>query len=308
MTHQRTVEQANAGKGRCLGVALTLFAAMLVPAGSLRAQSDAVDAGLIGGEPMVDLQDGTQEALVLFTPYVFIPMKVKGSTTVADATVNLDLGIDDILDHFDVIGVSGLLEMRQGREEGTWGLYFAAFYLDLDSDQFFLDTPFPGANKLGVSVDIEQTQIDLGVSYRPWVIPIGDAEHVFQRHLDIDVSYGARYINLKQVVTVSTVAGGMDLGGTEDWVDMAIGVRAKLYANEKWNLSLASSASGFGIGSGSDLMINAIFGVQYQPNPRTRIRFEYQYYSIDYTGREDDGEFGIDLEMHGPWIGMGIMF
>ena len=38
-----------------------------------------------------------------FTPYMFIPANVEGDSTVSGTTVDINLGIDDILENFDVL-------------------------------------------------------------------------------------------------------------------------------------------------------------------------------------------------------------
>ncbi len=100
---------------------------------------------------------------VSFTPYFWVP-DIDIKSTVAGGTVGIDVGFSDIVDNFDVFGLSGRVEMWKG----DWGLFFDGMYTDLEGD-FSLSTPGP---TIGVDVSIEDAVLDFGVMYKLFKVPL----------------------------------------------------------------------------------------------------------------------------------------
>jgi len=239
----------------------------------------------------------------LVTPYAFVPT-VDADTTVAGTTVKLDLGFDDIIDNFDVLAFSTLIEARRDR----WGFFVNIFYLSLDSKTFDIHAPLPVPIVPGVNVDVEQIQVDFGPMYRFYDAPVLDGDGNGYPNLVIDGLVGARYMSLKQDLDVGLGPATVGLGGKEDWFEPMVGGRVALNTSEKLMLKVGGSAGGFGLEDASDLSANIVTGLGYQATERVQLRCEYQFYWLDYSTTRRDGEFGFDGFLHGPWLGLTIAF
>ena len=238
---------------------------------------------------------GSDEWEIQVTPYFWAPA-VDADTTVSGQTAPLDLSFSDILDNFDVFGLSGRVEAWRGK----LGFIFDGMYVDLDGD-FSLQTPGPSTPKVGV--DIKQTMVDLAVSYRfvetpqVWFEPI----------------VGVRYTELTQEITLSEIYApvgpvGTILGGTEDWLEPFIGARAVFHLTEKWQILLRGDVGGFGIGDASDLTWNFLAGLGFRPWQRVSFKLGYRVYSLDYETGSGSDKFGFDGTLDGPQIGVTIHF
>ena len=237
------------------------------------------------------------------TPYVFIPSNVDADSTVGGVTLSLDLDFDDIMDNFDVLGFSTLIELRRG----DWGLFSNIVFVKLDSDEFHLETPVP-APPARVTVNIEQFEVDLGLMYRLVHLPVGEPTNGEQAELMFDVLVGGRIMSYKQQVEVNLGAGVGKPGGRETWVEPIIGGKIELEGVREWSFIVGGAVGGFGIGSASDLTANLVAGVGYRPADWIQLRFEYQFFFMDYSRNRSDGEFGFDGTIQGPWLGASIDF
>jgi hypothetical protein len=228
------------------------------------------------------------------TPYFFAP-SVDADTTVDGATVPLDLSFSDILDDFDVFGLSARVEANKGK----WGFIFDGMYIDLDGD-FSIEIPPPIT---GVDVDIEQTVLDFAVSYRVVETP----------KLVFDPIVGARYTYLKQKINLNgnhPIVGpiGTELGQSEQWFEPFIGAKLAYILTEKWTLLFRGDVGGFGIGSASELTWNLLAGVDFRPWQRASFKFAYRIYNLDYETGSGTNKFGFDGTLHGPMLGVTFYF
>jgi len=98
----------------------------------------------------------------IVTPYLWLP-SVDAKATADGTTQSLDLDFSDIIDTFDVFGLSSLFEARKGK----WSLVFDFMYVDLDAR---FRNPIPILDKVGV--DIEQAEFLFGVGYRLLELPL----------------------------------------------------------------------------------------------------------------------------------------
>jgi len=228
------------------------------------------------------------------TPYFFAP-SVDADTTVAGATVPLDLSFGDVLDNFDVFGLSARVEAWKGK----WGIIFDGMYVDLDGD-FSIQNP-PPINSVGV--DIEQTMLDFAVSYRLVETP----------KLILDPIVGVRYTKLKQKISLNgnhPILGpkGTKLGQSENWYEPFIGAKLAYLLSEKWTLLFRGDVGGFGIGSASDLTWNLLVGVDFRPWQRASFKCAYRIYNLDYETGSGTNKFGFDGTLQGPMLGVTYYF
>ena len=227
------------------------------------------------------------------TAYAFLPFSSEGTSVVAGQSVPIDLDLSDALDLLD-FAVSG----RYEGWKGDFGLVVDLNYLSLSAD-----SSLPGPAGGSASVDIEQYWVGLLGAYRVASGKIGGTN----RRYSIDVQGGARYNHLKQEANISGPGPGMKLGGTANWWEPVIGVRAIWEINDRWTGAVLADAGGFGVND-SELQWSATLGFDYQINESSSLKLGVRYYSIDYAGSLSDGDFEYDVTQVGPFIGYSYSF
>jgi len=232
-------------------------------------------------------------------PYIWIPASIKGDSTVSGSTAKLDLTFGDIIDDFDkIFALSGRLEAWKG----DWGIIFDGMYVSLESE--FNVNPFGGGpRELDIDVDIEQSIVDFGLGWRAIDRPFDEAASEGPR-LRIDLLGGLRYQYLKQRIDLAPVS----LGTSKDWVELMIGARVEVQLNEKLAVGVRADASGFGIGSASDLTWNLYAGIDYRFKSSFSLKLGYRLLDMDYDNGSGRDEFGLDVRLHGPYIGATFRF
>ena len=219
------------------------------------------------------------------TPYAWLPATIDVDSTVAGTTVPIDMDLGDVFDHFDVFAFS----MRGEYWWGQWGIVADGMWTDLDGKGEELPIPFIDK----ATVDIDEGILDVLAAYRFQIFEKGS----------IRIMAGGRYHYLKQEITVTPVIGSdIKLGTSKDWMEILLGAQYLQPFAEHWALTARGDASGFGIGSGSDITCSALAGIGYKINPDWSTEVGYRYYYIDYSADQDD--FGLEGNMHGPWLGV----
>ena len=247
-------------------------------------------------DPCVKKQPVDDKWNFLVTPY-FNANSLDLKSTVNGQTAEVDLDFSDLLDDFDVWGVSTRVEARKG--ESKWGLFLDGWYIDLESD-FKMADPIVQE----VDVDIEQAQVDLAVMYQLFKgLPMKKAGCYLP--LSLNVWGGARYAYLKQKIKprsgVPTIPN--TLGKSKDWVEPVVGASIHFPLTRKLTLNVLGDISGFGVGSASDKTWTFTSGFDYQLFEKVSIKLAYKIYDIDYSNGSGTSEFGLDGKEEGPWLG-----
>lgn len=180
--------------------------------------------------------------------YAFLPARSSGSSTVAGATVPIDLDLGDALDLL-VFAAAGRYEIWRG----DWGFIVDANYVSLEANG---NLPTPGG--AAFSADIRQKWLGLLAAYKAV-----DAVNSKGQRYAIDLQFGARYNSLRQEVTISTPPPIPVLGGDQGWVEPVVGVRGTWMLDDKWTAIASLDLGGFGAG-GNDLQIGANIGVDWR--------------------------------------------
>ena len=102
--------------------------------------------------------------------------------------------------------------------------------------------------------------------------------------------------------------GPIPLGTSKDWIEPMIGARIIVPLNEKLSFGLRGDASGFGIGSASDLTWNLVGGVDIKMSPTFDLKLGWRVLDIDYESGSGATAFGLDVTMHGPYFAGTIRF
>jgi len=238
------------------------------------------------------------------TPYLFLPLRTKGQSTVAGATVDIDLNLKRTLELLNV-AFSARLEAWKGR----FGLVSDLYYVHLNLDRGVTIRP-PRNPQLNIDVDID---VDVN-AHQGWLAAFGvyrvlDGHFAKSgHHYFWDAGVGVRWNRLRQEVEVGI---GIDiapvpevqnrLGGRKSWWEPTVGTRVGFTLNDCLTLAARTEIGGFGAG-GDDLQWNLLIGLDWRAWETSSLRFGYQYYSIDYSSTLPDGRFAYDIEQHGPYI------
>ncbi len=221
---------------------------------------------------------------------------IDGEASIAGTTANIDLSFSDIFDAFDVFAVSGRVEAWK---DNKWGIIFDGMYLDLDGD-----FPTPGPLPAIINVDISQAQIDLGLGYRLFDQSFGRDDKEWPR-VAVDLLSGARYQYFKSELTIGALP---TLGGSSDWMEPFIGGRVWLRFNDKFAFVVRGDASGFGIGSASDLTWNLVAGINYRLKETMTLHAGFKAQGFDYSNGSGLSQFGSDWTARGLVLAMTMAF
>lgn len=236
---------------------------------------------------------------ISITPYFFAP-SVDAVSTVSGSPTNTKLGFDDLIDNFDVFGLSGRIEAWKG----DWGLFFDGAYTDLEGD-FSMQTPGP---LIGVDVSIEDAVLDFGAAYRLFDVPLEGDGH---RRFTAGPLGGVRCHYMEQEITLGATSplgpAGTELGGDEYWFEPFVGAHLRYDMTEKLAALVRTDFGGFDIGSGSDLTWNLLAGINWQFKKNMSLKLGYRVMDVQYSRHSGASEFGFDGRMNGPMIGLTML-
>ena len=226
-----------------------------------------------------------EEWKLRITPYFFAPA-IDFDATTSGTTVSLDMSFSDILENFDVFGLS----VRTEAWKGEWGIVFDVYYVDLDGEFGPTDN---------IDVDIKDASVDLLAAYRI------ETDSFKGQTLFFDIMSGLRYHYLKEEIKLGLPGPlpSVTLGGSENWIEPVIGGRVVWPFAKKWALAVYGDMGGFGIGSASDLTWSINTAIDFILSEKWSIDIGYRYYDMDYSKGSGRNEFGFDGTMDGVIIG-----
>ena len=200
--------------------------------------------------------------------YAFVPVSVDDDSTVDGGTVDLGMGLDDVLAMLK-FAASGRFEGwndNHNNSVGAFGFVVDAWYVDLE-----LDATAGGGD---VEADITQGSVDLLAGYRfaPLMMNVSS-----NQALTFDIIGGVRYNYLKQKVKVSLALAApftADLGTSKNWFEPVIGARANYKLNDRWNLIVRGDVAGFDINDSTEWSATGI--VAWRAWENTSLRLGYK--------------------------------
>ncbi|MGB1128600.1 MAG: hypothetical protein ACPG4K_01020 [Haloferula sp.] len=222
-----------------------------------------------------------------FRPYVWMT-GLNGTIGANGVTSPVDIDFGDILGNLDMVW-SSTLEANRGK----WGVLLDFTYLKL-SDNFlptFGTSPPPIAPS---GFEMEMFLLDLVGSYR---ISEWDSGAL---HL----TGGVRWLSIENNINLATPAGPFgSAGAKDDWFDPHLGFRIHHDLSPCCYLRGFADVGGFGVGS--DLTYQALAAFGYRATEHVAVELGYRYLSEDY---DNSPNFSFDAEMHGPILGISIVW
>ena len=215
-------------------------------------------------------------------PFYIWGVTLDGDVTVGTNTVPVKLPFSDITDNLE----AAFIVHFEGMHKNNWGFLIDVNYLDLSSD-----VNLPGPFSAPGNVDFDATLVEFSALYR---LPNGD--HVF------DVIAGLRYTKLENKLTLN--AGPTLVDASEDWTDPLIGMRWKWGFADRWTLVARGDIGGFGIGS--DIALQGLALVDWQPFDCVSFLAGYRAIYQDYEDGSGSDRFNYDATMHGPVLGVNF--
>jgi opacity protein-like surface antigen len=174
-------------------------------------------------------------------------------------------------------------------QKGRWGILFDTIYFGVSGTE---DTPDYAIGD--INVDLSMGMYSLAGTYR-----------LVEKPLALDLLAGARYATLSTDLVVDPgkypkILEGRSVSDSMDWWDGFVGLRGLIPLSKRWSLL---GYAEFGAG-GSNFTFQGIGGVNFQVAKHFIIKGGYRYLMIDV----EDNLFVYDVQIAGPFLGLGIVF
>lgn len=218
-------------------------------------------------------------------------MNVDGDASARDYDVDFSMDFGDLLDNTNFAFMGGL-EIGKGK----WAVVFEGMIAQLENDQHFNHTlPRGRTIEGGADISLDMYIADLALGYRLWDIPLGDGKS--EMMLSITPAVGLRYTHMSVEVNPDRFESR---DSSQDLWDPYVGGRVNLQISREVAWRTDASVGGFGVGS--DLTWSAQSFIDWRFHRSMELNVGYRAMYWDYK----DGDFELDLTMHGPWIGISF--
>ncbi|GAB4373445.1 MAG: hypothetical protein Kow00121_16710 [Elainellaceae cyanobacterium] len=243
-----------------------------------------------------------------FMPYAFVPLSVSGSATVRNFTADLDLGLSDILDPLN-FALAGRAEAWRG----NLGLIFDGAYFNLGQDiSTSLSVPnclcniFP--SEIDTEVNVKYGQFDLGVGYRLGANVSNAATEFDMGPLVVDAIIGMRIYTFQQEIDISTNVGtDRNLESSTTLIQPLVSGRFRWNASRNFAGWVRGDFAGFGIG-GTLFAASVTGGIDWMFSGNTSLQLAYRFSSLRYNTDVRGQDLGLNLVLHGPYMGVVFRF
>jgi hypothetical protein len=251
---------------------------------------------------------------------------MNGSTTVKGRTVDVDVGFNDLMDLVrqseipkDLFAFMGYFEARNGR----LSLFADVVYMKIALNAGMTRTV--GVDDLGATVGASA-----GLKYQMVIAEMAAAYEVAQwgstgapgSGTAIDVFGGARgwwqtadaSLSASGTINIGDLTrnadGTLTASGSASWVDPLVGVRLRHQFAPGWNFVASGDVGGFGVGS--KFSWQALAALNYDFYVHNGITWSgmagYRALYVDYSKGSGLSEYGFNMTMHGPIIGITARF
>jgi hypothetical protein len=298
----------------------------------LRSRPFALDFGAVQDEsaPPMDDADGWR---IHLNSWIWA-MGIEGDLGARGLTKAVDDSFFDILDASDsIIAFSGRLEIARGRFGGfVDGMYSRLGVEDVVINQPDIDlnanidfdidlgagpfnpNPNPDPNPdldLGllpaeIDMTLELAIVDFGLMYRLGEWPMEASIATPPRTLSLDAYAGARYT----LLTIEIDPARSEAVDTDrDWIDPIIGAAVALPIADTWEFRGWGDVGGFGVSSDFTWSMTGVLGYDFTlfDHPAT-VYGGYRAIGYEYTDGDGRDRFTWDVTLHGPIIGLSLVW
>jgi hypothetical protein len=215
-------------------------------------------------------------------PFYIWGVAIDGDVTSGTNTVPVEVQFSDITDNLE----AAFILHFEGMHKSNWGFLIDVNYLDLSGG-----VNLPGPFNVPGNVDFDATIAEFSALYR-----MANGDHSY------DLIAGLRYTKLENKLTLN--AGPTLVDASEDWTDPLIGARWIWGFADQWTLIARGDIGGFGIGS--DIALQGLALVDWQPFKYVSFLAGYRAIYQDYEDGSGSDRFNYDATMHGPVLGVNF--
>lgn len=229
------------------------------------------------------------------TPYVWLP-GIDGDHSARRVTMSVEADFTNLLDRGEV-APGAHFEATKDR----WTFFLDCLYLHLTDGRHSL-LVFNGEEPWEVfvetDIDVKLLLGEIGVAYRLLEFPCGWTQ---DQVLAVEVLGGGRYWYLQNEFESTP---GTRIEASKDWVDPFIGGRLIWRLSRRCTVGFRGDIGGFDIGSASKFTWNVLGGIDYQVSDGLSLKVGYRILDVDRVR----AGFGLNTQLGGPWIGLGLDF
>jgi len=230
--------------------------------------------------------------------YLFVPARIQGRAGVAGVDLDIDTTFADVYNNADVGGLAARAEMWIG----LGGVVLDGYYSRVEVEEARARDLPPGQVNQEFDLEFRLGIVDILAGLRPLNLSLGDLVG-----LRLELLTGARIVDFKQEVELTTGGTQVEAGDSHNWVEIAVGIRATVKV--WWFYAVAGGdISGFGIGSASDYIANLMLGVGFRPVDVFSIELAYRVLDMDYDRGSGADELSFDVTQHGPQLTFALHF
>jgi len=242
------------------------------------------------------------------TPYGFVPLTVDGTVTVRDFKADFNTDLNDLLDILN-FALAGRFEAWKGH----LGFIFDGAYFNV-GQQNSVSRSIPDClcdifpSKITTDVNVQFGQFDLGVGYRMAANSSHAVTDFELGPIAFDTIVGMRIYAIQQDIDLST-----NLGTERNLSQSNTLVTPLASGRIRWNLSptiagwVRGDIAGFGLG-GTLSAFSLTGGFDWMFSGNTSLLLAYRFSSLKYNTEIRGQDFGMDLSMQGPYLGVVFRF
>lgn len=212
-------------------------------------------------------------------PLYLWAVNIDGDVSLRGNNVPLTLDFGDIFDNLETV----------------FTFHFESWYLK----KFGLLLDY---NFVDISSGQQTPELSLDVGFKSTMFEFGGLYRFIQGKHELECLLGGRYNKIENEIDIVGVPPRIDID--KDWTDLMVGLRYRWNITDRWQLVLRGDyATG-----GSNGTWNGVGVIQYQPWKYIGIIAGYRVMDIDYDDGSGPTAFEYDVRMHGPVLGLNILW
>ncbi|MEA5532588.1 hypothetical protein [Crocosphaera sp. XPORK-15E] len=116
--------------------------------------------------------------------------------------------------------------------------------------------------------------------------------------------------NFQLSSSLVNIQGTVQQNFTRDrtWFEPLLGGKFGVQISDPVTFWLRGDASGFGLAGETDISWNLLFGVDWWVHRQISLQLGYRFYEIDYRNSSDNGDFGFEENLNGPFLSATFHF